>query len=118
METLTVAVLVQREGDKPMNLKQTKTLVRYILSKYEDARNSDMALYLRVCEIRNEQSLTMPFYEVLQNLKELNLPPFESVRRARQKVQEENAVFDADEIIQRYRAENEAEYRAFARGGV
>ena len=101
-----------------MDLKQTKQLVSFILSKYEDARNSDMILYLRVCEIRNERALTMPFYEVLQNLKELNLPPFESVRRARQKIQEENAVFDADEIIQKYRAENETEYRDFARGGV
>lgn len=101
-----------------MDLKQTKQLVSFILSKYEDARNSDMMLYLRVVEFRNERALCMPFCEVLQNLKALNLPPFESVRRARQKLQEKNAEFDADEVIQRYRAENEAEYRDFARGGV
>ena len=101
-----------------MDLKQTKALVRYILSKYEDARNSDMALYLRVCEVRNERALCMPFCEVLQSLKELNLPPFESVRRARQKVQEEDLRLIACDEVAMARAENEAEYRAFARGGV
>lgn len=101
-----------------MDLKQTKALVRYILSKYEDARNSDMALYLRVCEVRNERALCMPFCEVLQSLKELNLPPFESVRRARQKVQEEDLRLIACDEVAMARAESEAEYRAFARGGV
>lgn len=99
-------------------LKTTKALVRSILETKEETRNSDMLLYLEVCKVINPQVLNYTFGSVLLWLDKYNLPPFESVRRARQKIQEENNKFDADEIIQRYRAENEAEYREFARDGV
>ena len=101
-----------------MDLKETKALVRHLLSRFEDTRNNDMLLYLRVCVERNQRALTMPFYEVVMHLKELNLPPFESVRRARQKLQAKYPELAACETVQEYRAENEAEYRDFARGGV
>lgn len=98
------------------NLKQTSALVKQILIEDETARNSDMFLYLKVCERLNPQTLTMPFCVVVSSLKHYKLPNFETVRRSRQKVQAEFPELASNERISRMRLKKEAEYREFARG--
>lgn len=98
------------------DLKTTKALVKSILENKKDTRNSDMILYLEVVKMRNPQALNQTFGGVLLWLDKYNLPPFESVRRSRQKVQAECPWLAACEEVQNFRAENEATVRDFARG--
>ena len=97
-------------------LNSTKALVKTILEENENTRNSDMLLYYEVCKRLNASALESPFAYVILRLESLRLPPFESVRRARQKVQEECPHLCANYGVSSFRAENEAEYRDFARG--
>lgn len=97
-------------------LKNTKALVKSILEQNKEARSSDMRLYYEVCNSINRQALDEPFSEVIMSLDQLRLPPFESVRRSRQKVQSECPHLAASPEVEIFRAENEETYREFARG--
>ena len=97
-------------------LKNTKELVKSILEQDEKTRSSDMQLYFEVCNRINPEALDAPFCLVIMNLDKLRLPPFESVRRSRQKVQAECPHLAACPEIQVFRAENEETFREFARG--
>ena len=97
-------------------LQQTSTLVKQILIEDEAARNSDVYLYLKVCERLNPSALSKPFWAVLVGLKFYKLPPFETVRRARQKIQAKCPELAASDEVEDARAELETEYRNFARG--
>lgn len=99
-------------------LQQTSKLVKQILIEDEHARSSDMYLYLKVCKRLNPSALFKPFMAVVAHLKDHNLPPFETVRRARQKIQEKCPELSAVDEVENARAELETEYREFARGGV
>lgn len=99
-------------------LKNIKALVKSILETDQRARNSDNYLYLRVLNtisaMNGADYADIPVAEFLQNMDRLGVPPFESVRRSRQKVQEECPHLAACEAVQGFRVENEKEYRAFA----
>lgn len=101
------------------DLKNTKALVKSILEKDAQCRNSDSFLYLKVLSIIGKQkgididSMTIPYF--LLNLHGTAFPPFESVRRSRQKIQEKCPELAACETVQEYRADIEHEYRDFAR---
>ena len=101
------------------NLNCTRTLVKTILEEDPQARNSDSYLYLRVLDIiakRNGVNLhNLSVIEFLKTLPVSVFPPFESVRRSRQKVQERFPDLGACEKVSEYRAENEEVYREFAR---
>jgi hypothetical protein len=103
-----------------MKLRNTKALVKSILIKDERARNSDNYLYLQVLKTIADMKGTdfehIPVTEFLLNMDNYGVPPFESVRRSRQKVQEECPCLAADDMVQVFRAENEQEYIDFARG--
>lgn len=102
------------------NLKATKHLVQFILERDERTRDSDSFLYLRLISILAEKKGvdldSMPVSYFLLRMKELDFPPFESVRRARQKVQAECPHLAACEKVAELRKENQGEYLAFARG--
>lgn len=101
-------------------LKNTKALVKTILEHDQKARNSDSYLYLRILKNVSDEKGTdfqnIPVTEFLQNMDSLGVPPFESVRRSRQKVQEEFPHLAACPEVEVFRAENEQIYRDFARG--
>lgn len=100
------------------NLKDTTALVKSILEQDEQCRNSDGFLYLKALSILADHKgvclddMTVPHF--LKNLHGTMFPPFESVRRARQRVQEKNPHLAACEKVQGFRAENEQAYRAYA----
>jgi hypothetical protein len=102
------------------DLKTTKALVTVILEQDEKARNSDSHLYFRVINTiaakRNIDLTNIPVIDFLLNLNQSPFPPFESVRRSRQKVQHECPWLAASADVELLRAENEHEYREFARG--
>lgn len=97
-------------------LKKVKDTVTSILVENEKSRNSDSLLYMKVLQAVDEDVLNMPVSEFLANMSELNVPPFESVRRARQKAQAENPSLSACPKVAEYREANEEVYRQFARG--
>lgn len=102
------------------DLKSTKALVQAILERDQKARNSDSYLYLTVLNIIAEKEKinlhNITVIDFLLNLKRSPFPPFESVRRARQKIQEKCPWLCSCETVSEYRAENEEAFREFARG--
>ena len=104
------------------NLKQTSKLVKSILTDDKRTRNSDSFLYLKVLQHYAEQT-GKPVHEMsvqafLLNMGDLGIPPFESVRRARQKVQATYPELRACKAVEGFRADNEAQFRAYAVGDV
>lgn len=103
---------------KTKELITTTALVKQILKQDERARNSDSFLYFRVLGVLAlEKGIDMnriPVPLFLLNMAEWGFPPFESVRRTRQKLQATFPELSADEAVEEFRAENETEFRAFA----
>ena len=88
-------------------INSTSDLVKEILEEVPDARNSDMLLYYMVCYKKNITTLGEPFGYVIMNLKSLKLPPFESVRRSRQKIQAAYPELAGTEEVEAQRMVNE-----------
>lgn len=99
---------------KMQDLKKTKSVVEILLRDVPQTRNSDSFLYLKVIEFMASYPpavLDMPLAEFLTRYKELGYPPFESVRRARQKVQQEHPYLKACEKVEAERVNNIKYYR-------
>lgn len=104
-------------------LKSTKALVQFILETEKRARNSDYYLYFRVIKaIADKHHIDLKKIPVTDYLLNMELsalfPPFESVRRARQKAQAEHPALAACEEVRSKRAELEEVYKEFARANV
>lgn len=83
------------------------------MTKYPRARNDDMFLYCKIAEVRGCSG--EPLSEVLLNLKNYDMPPFETVRRSRQKVQEMRPDLKADIEVKDQRSRLQEEYENYAR---
>lgn len=94
-------------------LYETKALVKQVLEENERTRNSDNELYVEICYRVNPSAMRLPFEDVIANLSRFGLPPFESVRRSRQKIQEAHPHLRSNEEVALFRAENEADYYEF-----
>ena len=109
---------------KAKKLINIAKIVKDIMQTDTQARNSDSILYLRVLQRVTEATecpinvRTMSVKYFLENMNELDFPPFESVRRTRQKIQRDHPELRACEVVEIGRMENEKEYRAYARGGM
>lgn len=91
-------------------------LVYQSLCDDEKARDDDIYLYFKICKHFNAEALGKPFGQVLSSLKDYNLPPFETVRRARQKNQELHPELSASEEVKKIRDKTRKKYRAYAKG--
>ena len=102
------------------NLKAVSYIVKAILEEDKQARNSDSYLYLKVLDhIAHRDGIFlagMPVPYFLENMKFLGFPPFESVRRTRQKIQAKIPELAASQQVQEMRKECEAEYMDYATG--
>lgn len=105
-----------------IEFKNTTELVKAILEQDEQCRNSDSFLYLKVLTVIGERKgidiESMPITHFLLHLHGAGVPGFETVRRTRQKLQATYPELAACDRVAAYRAENEREYREFARGEV
>lgn len=103
-----------------LDLKNTTALVKSILEQDKQCRNSDSLLYLKVLSVMAKQKgidlekMTVTYF--LLNLHGAGFPGFETVRRARQKIQAAYPELAACEAVEGFRAENEAKYKAYALG--
>lgn len=95
-----------------MKIDSVKDLVYMTLRTEPATRNSDRAL---IYSINKKFGLCAgeSFEDVLFNE---DLPSFETIRRARQKAQADFPNLRADETVEAFRSEREAEFRDFARG--
>ena len=102
------------------NLKTTTELVKEVLIAQPKARNSDSYLYYCVISIigrRNGIDIdAMSIPSFLLNMKQNNMPAFETVRRARQKIQHDHPELAACEEVEVRRMLNEKKFRDYARG--
>ena len=96
-------------------LKNLSKQVEAILEQYPMTRGDDRLLittvYIRHYGVRPTES----FREVM---KDYTLPPFESIRRARQKIQETREDLRANAETEKIRMMLQEEYIEFAREGV
>lgn len=104
------------------DLKTVSALVKQILEKNVEARNSDNILYLEVLRYYSSEisidlhHLSVP--DFLMKLEQKGFPAFETVRRSRQKVQATYPELAATGAVGAFRARNEKVYREFARSKV
>ena len=102
-----------------LRLWTTTKLVKDILIEVPEARSSDSYLYYevakRIGEKQGKDILHMDFGTVLLGMTMYNLPSFETVRRARQKIQEHNKDLCGCDKVEGYRVINEETYKEYAR---
>ena len=100
------------------DLKTTSALVKSILKQDKRSRNSDSILYYRVLSaVAKEKNIDIENMSVpcfLLQFHGVFFPPFESVRRTRQKIQAAYPELSGCEAVEGFRAENEAQFRAYA----
>lgn len=103
-------------------LKTTAALVKHILETNPQARNSDSFLYLKVIQyeahLKGVNLWGMTVTHFLLNINNIGFTGFETVRRARQKIQAQYPELAANKSVSAARMENEKDFRAFARGDV
>ena len=104
---------------KSTELRTTTDLVKIILERDSQARNSDNYLYLRVLQsIGREHGIdidNMPVLRFFLHLKDFGFPAFETVRRTRQKLQAEYSHLAANDRVEGQRTLNEEAFRDYAR---
>ena len=92
-------------------LKQMKQNVTFLLERYPKLRDDDWlligAVYHNYYGITNES-----FLDVMKHHKELGLPSFETIRRTRQKVQEERLDLES---TSRKKKEKQMSFESFYR---
>lgn len=97
------------------HIKNTSDIVKHILEEVPGTRNDDDLLYCKVLECVNEECVKMPLHVFLKLRKHYKLPPFESVRRSRQKIQAAYPWLRANDTVEGYRAVNEEIVKKYAR---
>ena len=101
--------LTEEEERVLERLKTVKERVEYLLKKYPSARNSD--LYLAILYFRKFTELGKYIDYIPYSLIKKYDGTFESVRRARQKIQEEGRYLPTDPEVLKKRRKLEKIYR-------
>lgn len=93
------------------SLTITTEVISNILLNNKATRDSDDLLYLEVCKHYNPSIVNKPFGEVIKNRTYHGIPAFESVRRARAKLQSQDEQYRGTLSVKEKR---EAKRKAFA----
>ena len=93
-------------------LKNYEKLVTEILYDHAETRNSDRRLYLKVLEYMGFDTFVTVDHFFMSD----SYPNIESIRRVRQKIQEENPDLRATGRAKEGRKEAEKEYLEYVRG--
>lgn len=100
------------------DLKHISDIVKDILIDIPDTRNSDFSLYKEVCRKLNPVVMGMPFGTVMSCHKDLKIPSFESVTRARRKIVAKIPSLAGDSDVEAVRTEKESEFREYAKAVI
>ena len=89
--------------------------MKQVLETSPRTRNDNDALYYKVCETINKESLRLTLHTFLCVRKEYKIPPYESVMRARRKIMRLYPELRADSTVEAYREMNEEIVKNYAR---
>ena len=103
-------------------IKNTAKLVKKALINHSKARNNDNYLYYVIChDLLEDIGLNIDSISLSQALlyrKEYNLPNFETVRRARQKIQADCPELASNTVVAVERTTKEKIYREYSKGAA
>ena len=88
-------------------------LIRFLLTTDPELRDSDLKLFRRVYEVYRVDICNTSFDEMLNRIARKEIPSFESIRRARQKIQEQNDELKSSVDIQNNKNQIENEFYDF-----
>lgn len=100
---------------KSKELNTATAIVKDILTKFPETRNSDDILYLKVCEAINPCCMYLSLCAFFKERKKLGIPAFESVRRTRQKIQAVYPDLAGCEAVEGQRTVNEVIFKEYSR---
>lgn len=98
-----------------MRVKRVYERVKRILEDTPEARDNDGLLIALFDEEINPSVSGMSYGRVMAHRSELGLPTCESIRRSRQRVQEETPSLASSKAVQKMRDKQRAEYEEFVR---
>lgn len=98
-----------------MKIENLEVLVRQALERNKSTRDDDHMLYIEVAYIINPALVNVNFKMNFEHAIEVGLPPFESVSRARRKLQEKYEELRATEKVQNARINKQIEFEEYAR---
>ena len=100
-------------------IEDTASIVKLILQDNEEARNSDDVLFANYIMFagnkKGEDVSKISILNYLATHNELDIPSFESIARARRKIQELYPELRSSARIEALREVNEAEFREFSK---
>lgn len=96
-------------------IKKTEIIVKSILEDNKEARDDDFLLVSLVCRRYCPGIIGETFTEVLAQHKRYGLPSFESITRARRKLQATHEELRGSEQVRRIRDEEEENFRDYAK---
>lgn len=96
-------------------LHKVEAVVKEVLTEVPETRGDDFLLIAHTYARFNPEVLTMPFKDVMVNHKDLGIPYFESVRRARPKLQNKYPELKASSKVEQARLEKQEEYLEYVR---
>lgn len=98
-----------------MRMQKLEPIVKQVLEESQLARDDDFVLIRDVYRELNPHLVEEPFSKVLDLHKGYHLPSFESVTRARRKLQSEYKNLASSKQVEAMRAEEEENFREYAR---
>lgn len=98
-----------------MKIESVEKLVHQALLKNKSARNDDHLLYIEVIYLIDPSLVNVNFKMTFQCARQLGLPPFESVSRARRKLQEKYSELRAINEVENARKNKQIEFEEYAK---
>lgn len=98
-----------------MKIESVEKLVHQALLKNKSARNDDHLLYIEVIYLIDPALVNVNFMMNFKNARNLGLPPFESVSRARRKLQEKYSELRAINEVENARKNKQIEFEEYAK---
>lgn len=92
-----------------MEIEKVETMVRNSLERNKSTREDDNLLYIDVIYQINPAFVNVNFLMNFKNARKLGLPAFESISRARRKLQSENENLRGSKENQKAREERQVE---------
>lgn len=96
------------------NMRKLESIVKNALEDSKEARDDDFLLIFKVYKAINESVVYKDFRQVMRDHVEFGLPSFESITRARRKVQKEYPELQSNKRTKEIRAAEEREFYNYA----
>ena len=98
-----------------MKVNEVEKMVKYVMINKPETRNDDFLLIYEVAKLIYPNVKYYSFEKVMKEHKMFGVPVFESVTRARRKLQAEYEELRSSKQIERARKEKESEYVEYSK---